>query len=482
MSDGLKEKTVSGLKWTGIEKLIQQVFAFCAGIFLARKLFDADYGMVAVLSIFTYMANALQDSGFPVALIRKKDVTQVDYSTVFFFNIGIGAFLYLVLFFSAPWIGAYYENEMLIPLSRFVFLSFVFNALAGVQSVQLVKEINYKKNAQINLMSILFSYTTALILAYSGFGPWAIASQMVVYSGMRMILLWVSSKWRPDFIFSKASFNDLFSFGSKLMLKSLIDTTVTRITPTIIGKYFGLSSAGNYDQGNRLYSSGLDFIGGTMHNVSYPVLSKIESEDRFKKVLRKLFRLLSFLTYPFFMLMILVSEPFVLRVLGEKWEQAIPVIQLLAVGGIFFSLNGLNIQVLKVKGRSNYLLYFEIVRLVLLVTSMVLTILLEESYLWIVLSLTIINLITYLLNSIVVRNMLDYKYIEQLKDTLPYFFLTLVSVFCAYSVSQIWEMDQILLIVVRSTVTLLLYCLLTYLSGSKIMKEIVNLIKYKKLL
>lgn len=482
MSDQLKEKTVSGLKWAGIEKILQQIFIFCAGIFLARKLFNEDYGAVAVLSIFTYMANALQDSGFPTALIRKKNASQIDYSTVFIFNLGIGLSLYLILFFAAPFIGTFYENESLVPLARFVFLSFVFNALAGVQSVQLIKEINYKKNTQINLLSILVSYAVALYLAYSNFGAWAIASQMVVYSGVRTALLWTLNKWRPDFIFSKDSFFDLFSFGSKLMLKSIVDTTVTRITPTLIGKHFGFSAAGDYDQGNRLYSSGLDFLVGTMHNVSYPVLSKIEAEERFKKILRKLSRLLSFLTYPFFMVMILVSSPFVLGVLGAKWEQAIPVIQILAVGGIFYSLNGLNIQVLKVKGKSDYLLYFELIRLALLMTAIVLVVALKGSYLWIVGCLAIINLITYILNSAVVKKLIGYKFSEQLRDTSPYFLLALISVVIAYFVSSIWTLDLVWQIVVRCSIVLIFYCLSTYLSGSQIMKEIVSLIKDKKLL
>lgn len=482
MSDGLREKTVSGLKWTGIEKVVQQIFVFCAGVLLARRLFDDDYGLVAVLSIFTYMANALQDSGFPSALIRKKNVTQADYSTVFFFNIGVGLLLYLALFFSAPLIGRYYDNEALIPLARFVFLSFVFNAMTGVQAVQLIKEINYKKNAKINLLAVATSYAVALTLAYTDFGPWAIASQMVVYSAMRMLMLWIANTWRPSFVFSKNSFNELFSFGSKLMLKSIVDTTVTRITPTLIGKYFGFSAAGNYDQGNRLYTSGIDLLSGTMHNVSYPVLSKIEAEGRFKHVLRKLFRLLSFLTYPFFMLMILVSAPFVLGVLGQKWEEAIPVIQLLAGGGIFYSLNGLNIQVLKVKGKSSYLFYFEIVRLVLLITAIATTIILKESYLWIVFGLAIINAITFILNSLTVRNLIGYKLVEQIRDTIPYFLLALVSVAGAYLIPLVLDLNHIVLLVVQSSVVLIIYCLLTYLSGSIIVKEIVSLIKDKKLL
>lgn len=479
MSDKLREKTVSGLKWSGLEKLFQQVFIFGAGILLARKLFDTDYGLVAVLSIFTYMANALQDSGFPSALVRKRDANNSDYSTVFFFNIGIALLLYLVLFFSAPFISDYYNEPRLTMLARFVFLSFLFNAFAGVQSVQLIKAINYKRNAQINVSAVVVSYSLALILAYSGYGPWAIVVQMVSYSGTRMILLWVLSKWRPSFLFSKESFNDLFGFGSKLMLKSILDTIVTRITPNLIGKYFGFAPAGSYDQGNRLYSSGLDFLTGTVHNVAFPVLSSIDDEARLKKVFRKLTRVIAFLTFPFFMGMILASSPFILGVLGEKWIATIPVLQLLALGGMFLSISVTNMHMLKVKGKSSSLLYFEIVRLVLLLLTIVVVVMMKQSYLYIVLGLAIINIVTYVLTSLVVRKLINYKVKEQIKDIAPYCLISLIAVFIAYAGSLPIE-NQISLLIIRVGVAILLYSGMTYLSGSVVVREALTLIKPNK--
>lgn len=480
MSDKLKEKTVSGLKWSGLEKIFQQILVFGAGILLARKLFDTDYGQVAVLSIFTYMANALQDSGFPSALIRKRDANNNDYNTVFIFNTGVSLVLYLALFFSAPLISNFYDNQHLTPIARFIFLSFLFNGLAGVQSVQVIKAINYKKNAQINLTAIVISYSIALGLAYQNFGPWAIASQMVAYSAVRMVLLWITSKWRPDFQFSNESFKELFGFGSKLMVKSILDTTVTRITPNLIGKYFGFSPAGYYDQGNRLYSSGLDFLTGTVHNVAFPVLSSVEDVVRQKKIFRKLTRVVAFLTFPFFMTMILASSPFVLGVLGEKWEQSIPVIQLLALGGIFFSLSSTNMQMIKVKGYSSYLLYFEIVRLVLLIIGIIVTVSLNYSYLYIVLALTIINMLTYILNMIAMRKLIDYKLKQQLFDITPYLFIGLFSALASYGLSSIVEMNNIALLILRVLLAGGIYCLISYAAGSKVMKEALTLIKINK--
>lgn len=479
MSDSLKAKTISGIKWSGLEKIFQQVLVFGAGIFLARKLFDTDYGLVAVLSIFTFMANALQDSGFPSALIRKRDANDVDYSTVFYFNIGIGISLYLILFFCAPLISDYYNEPSLTALARVTFLSFVFNSLGAIQSVQIIKAINYKLNTKINIISIFTSYTVALTLAYNNFGAWAIVGQMVSYSALRTLLLWLWNRWRPMPVFSKTSFLELFNFGSKLLVKSILDTTVSRITPSLIGKYFGFAPAGNYDQGNRIYSSGLDLLNGTVLSVAFPVLSAIEDEDRLKKIYRKLTRVIAFLTFPFFTAMLLLASPFILGVLGEKWIQSIPVLQLLAVSGIFYSLNAMNIHIIKVKGKSSYLLWIEVVRLVLVIITIALTILLGKSYLYIVLGLTVISIINYILNSLATYKLIHYKIGEQIKDIIPYFVISIIAGILAYAVSFIID-NQLILLISQALVIAIVYTAITYISGSTIIKEAMGLIKFKK--
>ncbi|MFV0469478.1 MAG: lipopolysaccharide biosynthesis protein, partial [Dysgonomonas sp.] len=365
MTESLKEKTVSGLKWTGIEKLFLYIFVFFAGIFLNRKLFDEDYGLVAVLSIFTYLANALQDSGFPQALIRKKDVTEADYNTVFYFSISIGIFLYTVLFFCAPLIADSYNEPKLVNLSRFIFLSFVFNAFSSVQSTQITKSVNYKLNTKISIASTILSYSLAISLAFLGYGPWALASQMVALQGFRMIFLWIGNRWRPQLMFSIDSFKSLFGFGSNLLLKSILDTISTRITPNIIGRYLGLAQTGIYDNGNRWYGTCFDFVSGTILNVTYPILSKVDEGSEMTRIYRKIVRTTSFIVFPMFLGLFLIARPFMLITIGEKWAGSIGVLQILAIGGIFIALNALSMHIIKIKGKSSYILYTELIYTVL---------------------------------------------------------------------------------------------------------------------
>ncbi len=220
----LKDKTASGLSWSVLDKLFQNGFVLVCGILLARIIDRDNYGLTGVLMIFVGLANVLQESGFTSAIIRKKNITQSDYITVFYTNISIGIILYLILFFLAPTISSVYEEPILTPLARFMFLSFVFNSFAVVQNAKLIKEINYKLITKINTFSVFTTYSIALLLAYLGYSVWALASLSVVWPFLKMVCFWLFSKWRPSGSFSKESFKELFAFSSKLLLGSFINS------------------------------------------------------------------------------------------------------------------------------------------------------------------------------------------------------------------------------------------------------------------
>lgn len=476
MPDSLKDKTISGLKWSGIEKVFQQLFIFVSGILLARTLNVEDYGLVAVLSIFTYMANALQDSGFPAALIRKKNVTEDDYNTTFYFNVGVALFLYILLFICAPLIGSFYEKPQLVWLSKFIFLSFLFNALGAVHSTQIIKSINYKLNAKISISVIIISYSLALTLAFTGFGPWALAVQAVSMSAFRTIFLWIFNKWRPQLVFSMSSFRELFGFGSNLLIKSILDTITTQITPNVIAKSIGLYATGLYDNGRRLYNSGQDFLSGTILNVAYPVLSKVEGDKELKRVFRKIVRTSSFLIFPFFLGMALVARPFIVIAIGEKWIAAVEVLQLLSMGGMFISLNALWMHIIKIKGKPRYILITEVVYTIIVFVILSLSIILKWNIYYIVAGIVCANIISCLINFSVTRKLIGYRIKELLKDVLPYFCIILICVTVGYSLKFV--IGNILLLLIAQILTVaLLYFGITYFSGSKIIKDLISVIK-----
>lgn len=472
----LKEKTVSGLSWSALDKLFQQLFVFASGVLLARMLGKESYGLIGVLAIFTGMANLLQESGFTTALIRKKIPTQSDYITVFYTNISIGIGLYIILFFMAPIIGNYYNQPILVPLARFLFLSFLFNSFAIIQNAKLLKEINYKLITKINFFSVLISYTVALLLAYLGYGVWALASQIVTISLMRSTCLWVFGKWKPAGSFSTKAFKEFFSFGSKLVIGGMLNSFSTNIPQNIIAKQYSLGITGLYNQATKLYNTVADFLAGTIQSVPFTVLSNIEDTTELKNAARKFVRVKAFVVFPLFIGMILVAKPFIISLLGVEWAGTAPILQLLCVGGLFSSLDSSNGDILRIKGKSGKILSLEIFRNVLILIVIILCLSFKFGYLYLVGGLSLTYFIKYVISSYICNKDIDYKMMELLRDLFPYFLITLLATFCGYMLQYVIA-NFLLLTICQISLVGLIYISLLYFFGSVIVKEAITVLK-----
>lgn len=471
----LKEKTVSGLSWSAVDKLFQQLFVFVSGVLLARMLDKEIYGLIGVLAIFTGMANILQESGFTTALIRKKNPSQSDYVTVFYTNIFIGITLYTVLFFLAPTISNYYNQPILSSLARFLFLSFLFNSFAIIQNTKLVKEINYKLITKINTFSVLISYSTALLLAYFGYGIWALASQIVVISMVRSSCLWIFGKWKPTGDFSLKSFKEFFAFGSKLVVASILNSFSTNIPQNIIAKQYSLGITGLYNQATRLHNTVFDFLAGTIQSVPFTVLSHIDDNISLKKAIRKFIRAKAFIVFPLFIGIVLVSKPFIISLLGVEWADTVPILQLLCIGGLFASLDSSNTDLMRVKGKSGKILSLDIFRNVLIVFVIAISLSLKLDYLYLVGGLSSTYFIKYLLSSYICNKHIDYKPIELFKDLFPYIATTLLAAACGYTLQYL--IDNLLLLVVCQIILVgLVYISTLYFFGSVIVKEAIGVL------
>jgi len=472
----LKEKTFSGLSWSATDKLFQQLFVLISGILLARMLGKENYGLIGVLAVFTGMANLLQESGFTSALIRKKNAQQDDYMTVFYTNICISFILYLILFICAPVISDFYDKPILTPLARFIFLSFLFNSFAVIQNAKLIKEINYRLTAKINLFSVLVSYSSALIMAYFGFGVWALAVQIVTISFMRTICLWIFGEWRPGGSFSKDSFKEFFSFGSKLVAGGIMNSFTTNIPQNIIAKQYTLGVTGLYNQAFKLFNTVSDFLSGTIQNVPFTVLSNINEEQRLKNANRKFIRAKAFIIFPLFMGMMLVAEPFVTALLGSQWEGTAPILQLLCIGGIFGSLDSSNGDILRVKGKAGRILSLEIFRNVILAIVLIACVVFRINYLYLVGGLSATYFIKYLLSAYIANKTIDYKIYELIKDIFPYFFVASFCIFCGYLFRFLID-NQLLLLIFQIIFVGLLYICILFFSGSVLVRETFDIMK-----
>ncbi len=475
----LKEKTVSGLGWSAIDKLFQQAFVLFSGIALARMVGKDQFGLISVLGIFSALANVLLDSGFSSALIRKKDITQSDYMTVFYSNIAIGGFLYVVLFFCAPLISQYYNEPILTPLSRVLFLSFLFNAFAGVQSVKLIKDINYSFTTKNNIISILVSYSAALILAYLGYGVWALVAQIVIVSFVKSFIFWVFTDWRPSGRFDKQIFKELFAFSSKLTVGSFLSSFISNIPQNVVGKQYSLGVAGLYNQANRLYATVLELLSGSIISVPYPVLSTINDQARFKNAFRKFVRAKAFLIFPLFMGMMLVANPFINVCLGHEWSEAVPILQLLCLGGIFTALDSSSGDLLKIKGKSGVILISVILHAILMLGSIGLILFLKLNYNWMIFGLSLLYLLKYIVMSIISNRMINYRLLELLKDLSPYLIISLATTYCGYLLHYFIS-NQLVLMLCQIPLVAILYIGILYLSGSTIVKEVFDLLRKNK--
>lgn len=473
----LKDKTASGLSWSLLDKIFQNGFILFVGILLARLIDKDNYGLMGVLAIFTGIANILHESGFTTALIRKKDVSQNDYTTVFYINVSIGFGLYLLLFCLAPFISDYYNTPILTPLARYLFLSFLFNSFIVIQNAKLIKEINYKLITKINSISIFTSYSVSLLLAFMGFGVWALATQIVLWSFLKMCGFWLFSKWKPSGSFSKESLSNLFSFSSKLLLGSLLNTIMVNLPQSLLVKIYTLGIGGLYNQAAKNYNSANDLLSGSVYNISFPILSSIREEDRLKNAFRKFIKIKAFITFPMFMGIILIAKPF-MSLLGEQWNGAVPILQLMCISGIFTGLDTANGDILRIKGESGKILYLTIFQSILIIASIMASYFYHLDYLYYIAGITLSYICKYIVSTLISNRLINYRIIELCKDLSPYFVISLFCIGLGY-ILQYLISDSIVLLLCQIIFVGLLYFSILYFSGSQILKDAIDYVKKK---
>lgn len=420
----LKQKTVSGMIWSFIDSLANQGIQFIIGIILARILSPREFGLIGMLTIFIVLSQSFIDSGFTNALIRKKDCTQTDYSTVFYFNFVVGIIFYFILFFSAGSISVFFNEPQLELLLQVLGIGLILNALGIIQRTILTKNLNFKLQARVSFISSVLSGLIAIYMALNGFGVWSLVVLTLSRFGFTSVFLWIWTKWKPSLIFSIKSFKKLFSFGSKILITGLIETIYRNIYYLIIGKYFSAIQLGYYtraDQFNAIPSANLTQI---VQKVSYPVLSNLQDDVvKLKSVYRQIITSVMLVTFVLMLGMAAVAEPLILTLIGEKWAPAIIYLQLLCFVGMFYPLHALNLNMLQVQGRGNLLVKIEIIKKMMAVPIIIVGILLGIKAM--IVGMIILSSASYFLNSYYSGRFIEYSSIQQLKDISSSFFLAI---------------------------------------------------------
>ena len=409
---------------------------------MARILTPEDYGLVGMLTIFIAVSQSLIDSGFSQALIRKQDRSEIDNSTVFYFNIGVGAILYLILFFSAPLIASFYNEPQLIPITRLIGLSLVFNSLAVVQRALLTINLDFKTQAKASFVGALLSGIVGIGMAYFGFGVWAIVWQQITNLFIITVLLWILSNWMPILAYSWKSFRELFSFGSKLLASGLLNTIFNNIYLIIIGKFFKASDLGFYTRSHQFTDFASSNITGIFQRVTYPVLCTIQNDNkRLRDAYRKLLKTSAFIIFPLMMGLSAVAKPMVVSFLTEKWIFSALIIQILCFAQMWYPVHAINLNLLQVKGRSDLFLRLEIIKKI--ITVVILCITLPLGLIPMCIGMIVNSLVALVINTHYTGQLINLGFFRQMKDLMPTLLLsfavgTIVYITVTYIPMQSW--------------------------------------------
>lgn len=413
----LKEKTVKGVMWSSIDRFSTQGIQFVFSILIARQLLPSDYGVVAMLGIFLAVSQTFIDSGFGTALIRKIDRTDTDFSTVFYFNIVVAAFFYLVLWFAAPYIAAFYEIPLLEDVTRVVALTLIFSSLSGVQNAKLSIAIDFKTRAKISVSVTLLTGAIGLWMAYNGYGVWALVVQSVFASLLGTVLLWCLVRWIPKRTFSWQSFREMFSFGSKLLASALLDTIYNNMYTLIIGKFFSSATLGLYSRASSLARYPSSNITGVLQGVTFPVLSSIQNEpERLAGAYKRFLRLSAFVIFPSMIGLAAVADPLIRLVLTDKWEGCIYLLQIVCFSMMWYPIHAINLNLLQVKGRSDFFLKVEIIKKIQGVLILFITV--PMGIVAMCYGSVVSSLLCLIYNTYYTQKLIGYGYVAQMKDLL----------------------------------------------------------------
>ena len=427
----IKDKTVKGVAWSGLDSIAQYAVSFVVSIILARLLSPDDYGLIGLTAIFTAICNVLVYAGFTSALIRKKDVTDDDYSTVFIVNLGMSLLLYSVIYICSPLIADFFNRQELVALTRVSSLGMIIGALAIVQQTRLTKRIDFRTQTIITITASVASGIAGITMAFLGFGVWSLVAQALISQLLRTVLLWVHNKWIPKIKFSIQSFKDLFGYGWKIMLSNLLNTIWMELYQVVVGKFYSPASLGQYTrakQFSQLFSSNLTTV---IQRVTFPVLSDIQDDkERLIPAYRRIIKTTMFITAVCMFFLGAVSEPLLYCLIGPKWHDAAVYLPLICISGSLYPLHAINLNMLQVQGRSDLFLGLEIVKKIIGLAPLTVCIC------WGIKPMLYVSLITgaiyFFLNSYFPGRILGYNSWMQLKDIAPSYILATIVFLSVY--------------------------------------------------
>ncbi len=431
----LKSIATRGIVWSAVDKFAVYFGQFVVGIIIARILVPEDFGLIGMLALFIALSQTFVESGLGVGLIQRQDRENIDFSTLFVFNLGVSSFFYLVLFFLAPFISSFFEEPQLTDLARVLGLSLFLNAFAIVQRTKLTIAIDFKSIAKSNIIGMITGGLCGVIAAKQGFGVWALVIQLLFGTLASSVSLWSLSNWIPSIAFSKKSFKSLFGYGSKLLIAGLYAQILNNVFNICIGKFYPTASLGYYTRAKSFADTSAGTIVSVIQQATFPVLTSVQyDKERLISICSRMIRMSAFFIIPIMTLIALLAKPIVILLLTDKWITLIPLLQWMVFARIFLPMSVINMNLLNAIGRSDLFLKVDLSKLPLTVIAMVITIPLGVKAM--VIGHVVTSAVAFLINAYLPGKFFGYGPMQQLKNMLPFLGATIGMAILVFIVSS----------------------------------------------
>lgn len=428
MSNNIKSQTIRGVIWSTIERFSMQGVQFLLGIIMARLLTPDDYGLIGMIFVFISISQVFIDGGFTNALIQKQNRSETDFSTVFYINLAISILFYTILYITAPIIAKYYNQPLLTDLTRVYSINLILNSLVAVNRTKLMIAVDFKTQTKISFTAALISGIIGVCCAFIGYGVWSLVIQAIIAAVLNIVFSFYYVKWFPSWTFSYTSFKNLFSFGSKLLIASLISNVYTNLYVLVIGKKFSAHSLGLYTRADHFAQFASSNLGNILSRVSFPVLSQIQDDDvRLIHAYKKYIQMSALIIFPLILGLCGVAKPLIVLLLSEKWIDCVILLQILCFAYLWNCVITINLNLLNVKGRSDLVLKLEIIKKSIAFTILFISIFFDLKA--ICLGSAIYSLIAFYLNTYYTKKLLNYGFKKQFIEIFPYLIAALIIMF-----------------------------------------------------
>lgn len=453
----LKQKVASGMIWTALQKYSTMFIQFVSGIILARLLTPYDYGCIGMLTIFMVLAESFIDGGFGSALIQKKQPTQMDYSTIFFWNLGMAFLLYVILYFSAPAIARFYNIPLLSSVLRVQGIVLFIYAFNIVQRNQLWKKLRFKVLSTVTIFTSVISLTITIIMAYHGYGVWSLVVLHILTAAIPALFFWFYLKWRPVLTFSWKSFRELFSFGLYVFLSHILNQFSGHIQGLLIGKLYNPSVMGFYSKAQKTEGLASNSISSIINQVVYPLYAEVQDDkSALVKMIKRLTMTLSYITFPLLFILLLCAKPIFILLYSDRWLESVPYFQVLCVAGLAWCLQSVNLMSISAIGKSKTMFVWTVVKRMFGLSFIIVGLYFYGMY-GLLIGVVLNQWFSYFINIFLVSKHIGYKWWNQLMDILPIALVSIFAAFISYCMSVFYQFQLYLDGIFKLSAYLIIY-------------------------